>query len=84
LIIVEIDLYSDVPSYRQLADQLRAEIAAGRYEPRQPIPSISALQQETGLAVHTIRKGIALLEEEGWVRVVSGRGTFVTESPPQQ
>jgi GntR family transcriptional regulator len=81
---VEIDLYSDVPSYQQLADLIRRGIADGTYAPRQPIPSLTALQQSTGLAVNTIRKGIGLLEAEGLVKIVRGRGTYVTEHPPVQ
>ena len=72
-------MHSDVPSYVQLADQLRQAIEDGTYEPHEPIPSIVALKQETGLAVNTIRKGIGILEQEGLVRTVPGRGTFVTE-----
>jgi len=71
-------LWSDVPSYIQLADQLRARIESGEFQPHEPIPSIKRLQQELGLAVGTIRKGIAILVDEGLVRPVSGRGTFVT------
>jgi DNA-binding GntR family transcriptional regulator len=79
LITVEIDLYSDLPSYVQLADLVRQGIADGTYGPRQPIPSLTSLQQQTGLSVNTIRKGIAILEDEGLVRTVPGRGTYVRE-----
>lgn len=72
-------MYSDVPSYQQVADRIREQIADGTYEPHAPIPSISSLQQQTGLAVNTIRKGLAILETEGLIRTVPGRGTFVTE-----
>ena len=76
---MEIDLYSDVPAYEQIADMIRRGITDGTYGPRQPIPSISAIQQDTGLAPNTIRKGIGLLKAEGLVRTVQGRGTFVVE-----
>lgn len=85
LITVEIDLYSDVPSYQQLADLIRQGIADGTYAPRQPIPSLTALHQEHGLSANTIRKAIGILVEEGLVRRVVGRGTYVTENPePRQ
>lgn len=77
---MEINLHSGEPSYQQLARQLRERIEAGEYGPRQPIPSITWLRQETGLAVGTIRHAIDVLEEEGWIYTVPGRGTFVT--PP--
>jgi GntR family transcriptional regulator len=71
-----IDPHSDVPSYRQLADQLRARITSGEIAPREPLPSITYIRQETGLAVGTIRAAIAVLTEEGSAYVVPGRGTF--------
>jgi DNA-binding GntR family transcriptional regulator len=79
LLIMEplvIDPHSDVPSYVQLANQLRARITSGQIAPREPLPSITNIRQETGLAVGTIRAGIAVLTAEGSAYVVPGRGTF--------
>ena len=73
----EIDFRSQVPSYRQLADRIRAAIAAGEYGPDDQIPSLRTLQQETGLAMATVQHAIRVLAEEGLVYSVSGRGTFV-------
>ena len=47
-----------------------------RGRPREPLPSITQLTGETGLAVNTVRRAIAVLVEEGWAYVVPGRGTF--------
>jgi GntR family transcriptional regulator len=74
----EIDQRSAVPSYRQLAGQLRAEIEAGDFSDR-PLPSNKQLVQETGLAMMTVRHAIEELEKEGLVIAVPGRGTFVRE-----
>lgn len=73
----EIDPFAGIPSYVQLADQLRERINAGDYPERAPIPSLTQLRQETGLAKNTITHAIDLLEEEGLVFRVPGRGTFV-------
>jgi DNA-binding GntR family transcriptional regulator len=75
-----IDGHSDVPPYLQMAAILREEITSGQIPPRRPVPSVTALQQETGLARGTIRKAIALLAAEGLVVVRPGWGTFVV--PP--
>lgn len=77
---VEIDPLSRDPSYQQLAALLRAGIRDGTWPPGKPIPSITRLQQETGLAVTTIRRAIGLLEDEGLVVAVPGRGTYVADS----
>jgi GntR family transcriptional regulator len=79
LLIMEplaIDPHSDVPSYVQLAGQLRALIVSGQIGPRQPLPSITRIQQETGLSVNTIRHGIQVLIDDGLAYTVPGRGTF--------
>ena len=73
----DIDFRSKVPSYRQLAEKIRTAIAKGEYGPGDPIPSLRALQQGTGLAMGTVQHAIEVLEEEGTVYTVRGRGTFV-------
>ena len=71
-----VDPRSSVPSYRQLADQLRAAITAGEIAPGEQLPSLTRIRQETGLAVGTIRHAIDVLVEEGTAYTVPGRGTF--------
>lgn len=77
-----IDLRSPVPSYRQLAAQLRARIEGGEIGPDKPLPSITRIHQETGLAVSTIRRATKLLVDEGLAYTVPGRGTYAAERPP--
>ena len=74
----EIDTHAKIPAYRQLADQLREQITAGRYRPREAIPSLTRLMEETGLAKGTVQQAIKTLVDEGLVYTVSGRGTFVS------
>jgi len=76
IVAIEIDVHSGVPSYLQLAAILRARIESGEIGPREPLPSITFLVQETGLAVGTVRKAVGVLIDEGLVYTVPGRGTF--------
>lgn len=73
---LKIDTRSPVPSYRQLADQLRARITSGQIEPDEALPSITQIQGETGLAVGTIRQAIKVLTDDGVAYTVPGRGTY--------
>ncbi len=75
---MEIDPSAPEPVYEQLAAQLRERIVSGEYPPRSAIPSITRLCQETGLAVGTVRKAIAVLVDEGLVSTVPGKGSYVT------
>ena len=72
-----VDHDSDEPPYLQLAGILRAQIEQGEIPPRRPLPSLTRLVQETGLAKGTIRKAVQVLVDEGLVRIRPGWGTFV-------
>lgn len=74
---VQLDHDSPVPLYRQIAKLLRDDIENGTYPPGSTIPSVKSIEQDTGCTHVTVRKGIAILAEEGLVVVVPGKGTFV-------
>jgi DNA-binding GntR family transcriptional regulator len=67
---------ADYP-YVQLAAHLRRRISSG--EITSLLPSLTALTQETGLSMGTVRRAVALLIDEGLVVTVPGRGMFVRE-----
>ncbi len=73
-----IDPHAPEPSYQQLAGLLRARIESGEIGAREPLPSITYLTGETGLAVGTVRKAISVLVDEGLAYTVPGRGTFAS------
>lgn len=71
-----IDYRSSEPSYRQLARQLRAAVESGEIAPDEPLPSLTRLRQETGLAMGTVQHAVELLVADGVAYTVPGRGTF--------
>lgn len=73
----ELDPMGPDPLWLQLAAVLVARIERGDYPRQRTIPSITQLVQEFGLARGTVRKTTAFLSEEGYVRIVSGKGVFV-------
>jgi DNA-binding GntR family transcriptional regulator len=66
--------------YRRVADALRAEITSGRWAPGDRVPSESELMRRYGVARSTVRRGLAVMEAEGLVTAVHGRGRFVDGS----
>jgi len=74
---IKIDRMSEVPTYRQLAGELRRLIRSGQLKRGDRLPSIHELMAETGLAQNTIRSAVAVLREEGLVVTAPGRGVFV-------
>lgn len=76
---IRIDYDSEEFPYEQLARILRERITAGEYPPGTRLPSLVAIQAETGLSPMTIRRAMRQLEAEGLVHIRPGRGTFAAK-----
>jgi DNA-binding GntR family transcriptional regulator len=64
--------------YVRIAADLRGRIESGELQPGQPVPSITSLCQEWGVARETAAHALRVLEGEGLVRRYPGRGYYVT------
>jgi GntR family transcriptional regulator len=67
------------PMYRQIAEDLRAQIADGDLEPGQQIRTEIELREHYGASRNTIRDAIKLLTTLGLVETKPGQGTFVVQ-----
>jgi GntR family transcriptional regulator len=67
-----------MPRYLQVAAALRRRIREGQWTLGKRIATIAELQEEFAVARVTVRQAIELLEQEGLLRSVQGKGTFVT------
>jgi DNA-binding GntR family transcriptional regulator len=71
-----------LPRYREIADHLRARLAAGEFALGTALPGISDLQAQYDVpGLNTIRQAQAVLIEEGLLEAAHGRGTFVRALP---
>ncbi len=68
--------------YHRLAEDLRAAIVGGRYQPGDRLGSEWELADRYATSRPTVRRAIALLKAEGLVVTEQGRGTFVRPRPP--
>ncbi|MDR3710343.1 MAG: GntR family transcriptional regulator [Capsulimonadaceae bacterium] len=66
----------------RVADQIRQQIANGRYRQGAILPSRKLLAEEYEVAPMTIEQAVKRLIGEGILRAENGRGTFVTGVPP--
>ena len=68
---------SGVPIYKQIAEQFEADILAGVYPPGEYLPSIRGLAKDLKISVITTMKAYELLEQQGLVTAVQGKGYYV-------
>ncbi len=64
------------PRYRQLADELRAEILAGDYS-EESFPTESELCKRYGVSRFTVREALRALQTEGLIARKRGSGTMI-------
>jgi GntR family transcriptional regulator len=70
---------SHVPIYLQIADAVRAAVAAGVYRPGEVLPSLRAMAIKLHVNPNTVQRAYDELEREGMIYSQRGRGLFVAE-----
>ena len=68
---------SGIPIYQQIADQLKADILAGKLKEGDYLPSIRRLARDLKISVITTMKAYEQLEAEGLVTASQGKGFYV-------
>jgi GntR family transcriptional regulator len=76
----QVSTASGIPIYRQLIDQIRAQIAGGRIASGEFLPSVRQLAEELEVNPMTVSKAYSLLERDGLVELVRGQGMIVKAS----
>jgi GntR family transcriptional regulator len=79
--VARLERTSSVPLYFQLAEILKERIEGGRWSAGDRFPSEREITDEFGVSRTVIRPALDLLESDGQLIRVKGRGTFVT--PPK-
>lgn len=70
-----------IAKYRQIGRDLAARIGRGEFKPGEPLPSQALLSKEYGVTLMTFRQALSVLEADGLIAQLAGRGTFVTPVP---
>lgn len=71
---------SALPKYLQLREILLRDIAAGRLRVGDRLPPERALAQELGVAVGTLRKTLAHLQDDGVIARLQGSGNYIRDT----
>jgi AcrR family transcriptional regulator len=70
-----------VARYREIADELAAQIASGQLGPGDRVPSARRIVRDYEVAVATATKALAALQSAGLTEVIAGVGTVVAARP---
>ena len=78
MINLNINTGSNTPIYKQITDQVRLAVAAGKLVVDDQLPSIRALAERLVINPNTVARAYADLAREGLIESRAGRGVFVT------
>lgn len=75
---MEISKSSIIPAYFQVAEAIGFKIKSGELKTGSMIPSESQLCKEYNVSRMTVRRGLAILTQAGYLTTSKGKGTFVS------
>ena len=76
--MIVIDYQNRKPIYEQIVDRFQMLIIKGVLGPDAQMPSVRSLAAELSINPNTIHKAYSILEQQGFIYPVKGRGAFVS------
>ncbi|OQA76163.1 MAG: Arabinose metabolism transcriptional repressor [Lentisphaerae bacterium ADurb.Bin242] len=68
-----------MPLYYQIGNQLKEQILSGRLTPGSKLPAEDSLARRYGVAKLTLRNALGKLAQEGLIKRLKGKGTFIAD-----
>ena len=68
---------SSIPIYEQINTQIKAMIVSEELKHEELLPSVRNLARQLHISVITVKRAYEDLQNEGFVKTVVGKGTFV-------
>lgn len=75
--MIVIDYQDRRPIYEQIVERFEKLILKGALEADSQMPSVRQMAAELSINPNTIQKAYAILEQEGYIYPVKGKGNFV-------
>ena len=75
----KVRLFDKTPLYEQVGDVVRKQILAGMWKIDTAIPPEPDLARDFGVSAGTMRKALDMLEAEGLLVRIQGKGTFIVD-----
>ncbi len=68
---------SSVPIYEQIKQAIKTAILSGELKEDENLPSVRNLANDLRISFLTVKKAYDELEEEGYIKTIQGKGSFV-------
>ncbi len=75
---------SDIPIYSQIYNQISSQIMNGTLQPETKLPGIRQVANELRISVIPVKMAWEELDKNGFIKTVTGSGTFVNNLPSQE
>jgi GntR family transcriptional regulator, arabinose operon transcriptional repressor len=75
----QIDKAVPLPKYYQIGESIKENITGGKYKVGEKLPTCRALSEYFNTTLVTVSNAVKLLESEGYIYKVQGKGMFVKE-----
>jgi GntR family transcriptional regulator len=75
--LIFIDYQDSRPIYEQIVERFEKLILTGAVMPDSRLPSVRQLASDLSINPNTIQKAYTILEKEGYIYPVKGKGNFV-------
>lgn len=75
--MISIDVTGRTPIYEQIRRAICSEITRGILKENDKIPASRTLAQQLGLNPNTVAKAYSMLERDGIIYTLAGKGSFV-------
>ena len=82
--MLHLDYRDNRPIHQQVRDGLRRLMVSGVLQPGDQLPSVRKLATELAINPNTIQRSYRILEVDGWIATVPGKGCFVCSSDCQE
>ena len=76
---IVINTSSEVPIYSQIFTQISSQIINGTLKPGEKLPAIRQISNQLRISVIPVKMAWEELDKHGFIKTVSGSGTFVNE-----
>ena len=75
--MIWIDYKDSTPIYEQIVNRFKNMIVKGILQADEQMPSVRSLAVELSINPNTIQKAYMMLEQQGFIYTIKGRGNFV-------